>query len=282
MGVAYLNNPDIFSSDEADDDSYVSTKITRYPVISGEITHYYNTTGQVISGMSELYVEEIMLEGVTDDNLTLYKSKGDEISSGEALYSFKQKDVTVDFDGKLLDISYEADSENSSSSLSNVTITVLNYDKLYIVAYIDEDKYEKIDYNTQVTVTCGTKEYEASVKNIGYEIENNQFSVEINMPTQILPGTEVSLSFVLEVEEKGLYVPKDALYNDGEGYYAYVQNGDSTEYAEITTGEEFTVEEDGTTFEYVEILSGISEDDILVMETIDNSDEDIKESLEDD
>lgn len=275
FGVIYLNNPDIFSSPKEEQDFDRTTTI-RYPVIKGEITHTYSVDAQVISNTPELYVTDITLEGITQTNFELIKKQGDEIKSGEALYKYEGKEKSVDFNGQLVDITYE----KTSADESTVTIKLLNYDKLFIQTEIDIDKYEKINYDTKVFVTYDDNEYESKITGIGYEIADKKLPVKVGMPDKFLPGTEVKVRFILDVHDAGLYVPEDAIYSDGDNYYANIlEEDDTTRQTQVLIGERFSETDGDHTFKYVELLSGVSENDTIVVEIVDDSGTNIKGNL---
>lgn len=71
-------------------------------------------------------------------------------------------------------------------------------------------------------------------------------------------GTEVDVVVVLEQKDNVLLVEKDAVYELNGKDYVTVQNGDVTEEREITIG----LKDDN----YVEVLSGLKENELVVME----------------
>lgn len=277
FGVVYLVEPEMFSKkqEETFDFSEGQVELVRYPVQKGEIIHTYEVEGQAISESPEIYVEEISLNGITDSNFKLTKNKGDIINQNECFYKYKGKKKSVDFNGRILDILYEQNDNEKS-----VIIKLLNYDAIDIVANIEMDKIDKIDYKTPVKIVYQGQEYDTEINTIGYEIIDKQLPISISSPVKMYPGTPVKVIFTLDVQDGGLYVPEEAIYQDGDGYFANIEGEYETEPVEVVLGQKFSVEEDGTIFRYVEITSGVKEDDVLVVEQIDNSGLMIKENLE--
>jgi hypothetical protein len=276
FGIIYLTNPHLFSSasDDNNDKPQDQIQIIKYPIQEGEIVHTYEIDAQVISGAPEIYTTEIRVDGITDSNFSLLKNKGDLVSPAEVFYKYKNKDCSVDFNGLIVDIIYE-----QLESSKAVIIKLLNYDNLFISANIDIDKIDRINYDTPVKVIYNGSESEAKIITIGYEILDKKLPVSISLPEKMYPGTPVKLIFTLGVQKAGLYVLEDAIYQDGENYFADIENGTETKQVKLTIGQRFSVEEGEVVFKYIEILSGVSKDDMIIVEKIDSLGSQIKESL---
>lgn len=280
FGVVYLNNPDMFDKGDGNVvDGNKNVSIVRYPILTGEVTHTYSVDGgQVISGNPEMYLSEISVDNVSDSNFKLLKKKGEDIAPNEPLYMYNGSKKSVNFNGKVVEVYFQAD-DNTRTAV----ISLLNYDKLFIDAYIDKEKIDMIDYNTKVKAVVNGEEYDTSIKTIGYEITDGKLPIQIELPKSkhFLPGTEAQVTFILDTVEMGMYVPEEAVFQDGDVYYVNVETGDEYGYEQkqITVGEHFEIEENGDMQKYVEIISGVSEKDILVVENIDDSGPKIKEKV---
>lgn len=276
FGVVCLTNPEMFANkkEESDDDWKNQVQLIKYPVLKGEIVHTYEIDAQALSGSPDVYIKEIILTEITDSNFSLSKNKGDTVVPNENFYNINGKEKSVDFNGLILDVLYERNDSGQS-----VIIKLLDYDAVYIMADIDMDKIEKISYSTPVKVIYDGQEYDAEINTIGYEIIDKKLPIAISSPIKIYPGTPVKVNFTLGVQNAGLYVPEDAIYQDGEDYFANIESKDGTTQIKLTVGQRFSVEEGGVTFEYVEILSGVSENDTLIVEQLDTSGSQIKENL---
>lgn len=276
LGIIWSIAPQLFSqsADESNDSIQPEVQRVKYHVLEGQIEHTYETDAQVISGMPEIYITEVRLDNISDSDFSLKKNKGDLITPKEILYVYGKETHTVDFNGLITDIVYEND-ENGKS----VTIRLLNYDNLFITANIGMDKIDKITYDTPVKVIFNGSEAQAKIDTIGYEITDETLPVNISLPMKLYPGTPVKLVFTLEIKEVGMYVPSEAVYSDGEEYYVYIETEDELKKTPITVGQRFSSEEDGNNFEYIEILSGVSSKDVLIVEKVDYSGRQLKESL---
>lgn len=258
----YLSFPNLFAIDNSESDqSQTELKTYTYRVNTGAITHTSSINGAVVSNAPELYILSYEIEGITDENFELLKKKGEEFSVDDELYKSNNKTKTAEFNGKVVDIDYF-----TLDKKTNISISVLNYDALFIVGQVDQQIYNQINYDTVATITFDGTEYNATITDIGYEVSNGYIQILLSAPMRILPGSAVKITFVLDVVETGMYVPSSAVYNNNGSYYAFIKDGDGKKQVELTVGEMFTVEEDGTTFEYIEILSGVTKSDVLIVE----------------
>lgn len=276
FGIVWSVNPQLFSQSVDDNRDALQPQVQKikYPVLEGQVVHTYEIDAQVISGAPEIYIEEIYLDSITDSDFSLKKNKGDLIMPDEILYVNSNKNYSVDFNGLITEIVYEQ-TENDKS----VVIRLLNYDKLFIVANIEMEKIDKINYNTPVKVIFNGSEAEAKIDTIGFEIIDETLPIKISLPMKLYPGTPVKVIFTLEVKEAGMYVPIEAVFSESEQYYAYIEAEDGLKKTQITVGQQFSTEEDGNFFEYIEILSGVSSEDVLIVEKVDYTGQHIKESL---
>lgn len=163
------------------------------------------------------------------------------------------------FNGKVIDVSIE-----ETSGQHNAVIKMLNYDKLYVVTAIDADKYSYIKYDTEVKAVYENQEISAQIRTIGYEIEEGKIPVTVSLDKNVLPGSKMRVVFTTGKQEKGMYVLKEAVYQDGDDFYADIKVDDDIVRVEITVGQEFVDDSDEITRSYIEILSGVEADDVLV------------------
>jgi|GEM_PF-458574 len=265
FGVIYLNDPTIFRNNNNATHTEPSVSYVMYPVYNGEIVRTYELSSQVILG-DPRYLVEIKLSNATDSNFEMFLGKGDSISPNEPLYKYNDETKSVDFNGLITDIVRE-----KSDTTQSVAIRLLNYDALYITVQTDLSKYAEINYDTSVNVIYKGQKYASEIVAIGWEVINNKIPVKVALPIKLLPGTDITVEFVLSVQKAGVYVLEEAIYQDGGHYYANVSNGNDssvTRRAEVTIGQRFELEEDGHVWNFVELISGVNDGDVLVVETI--------------
>ncbi len=256
FGIFYLNDPEAFEI-KRDDESKQEDVIRRirYPVIKGEVQITESAEGRVIFGRSDIYIE--MLEFETDKGSHQLK-KGCEVKKGDVLYRIQEKNICADFSGKVVDIT-----ENAGNTL----ISLLNYDKLYAEVELDAEVLGEIGYDTKAIVEIGAQKCETKIKHIGYEIRNGKISVEVGVPERVLPGSDLKVTFIIDVRSDALYLPAEAVFEvNGRSYAMRELEDEKYERTEVEVGEYFEVKEGDNVFSYYQILSGLSEEDIVIIE----------------
>ena len=139
-------------------------------------------------------------------------------------------------------------------------LTLLNVDRLQVPVKIPYKQLRDINYLTEVTVSFEGKSLPASIESIGYQIDAKQIDVILGTTgAELLPGNEVTAEFILGERENCMFALKEAIGRDPDGSaFVYVQLSDG-EYVRqnIVCGEEFTMQENGHEWTFIEILSGI-------------------------
>jgi len=144
-----------------------------------------------------------------------------------------------------LGIYVELLSEEAIEATSGMTMIIKNQNS---DEEIDQLKIDRIHPKALAKVSeLGVEQKRIRVES---DIKDNKNNLKI--------GTEVDVMVVLEQKDKVLLVEKDAVYESNGKNYVTVQNGDVTEEREITIG----LKDD----DYVEILSGLKEKEIVVIE----------------
>lgn len=200
-------------------------------------------------------------------------------------------DVQTAVDGKDIDISSIISSVSSGLDVSKmisaffgsekVGIKVLNYP---LVADISLSKYDVLDVslNQEVSVKSANNEvHEGRVSYVGAVATSTGSSLDINsimsgggssntIPAQVtiedgdrsfIVGTDVDISIITDTQENALVVPVEAIIIDGSDVYVYAYNQEKSiaEKKKVTLG----ISNDT----YYQVLSGVSEGDILIKNT---------------
>lgn len=235
-------------------------------VESGVITSEFYTEGRVVSNSPEYYIETIAVEFTRQsdrDGFKMYKEKTAEINQGERLYSFRGKDYNALCNCRLVDVQISKDM---------AIIDLLNYEKLFIETAVGLEKLEHLDLHSEVSIRSHTSTvaaYEGSIINIGYEVDNGLIPVMIRTSERMLPGTEVKITFTTTRDIVSLYILKQMLKQDSDGYYLEIlkENGER-ERANVEIGEFFLSYQGDTPTEFVEILSGVSEGSTIITDIL--------------
>lgn len=200
-------------------------------------------------------------------------------------------DVQTAVDGKDIDISSIISSVSSGLDVSKmisaffgsekVGIKVLNYP---LVADISLSKYDVLDVslNQEVSVKSANNEtHEGRVSYVGAVATSTGSSIDLNsimsgggssntIPAQVtiedgdksfIVGTDVDISIITDTQENALVVPVEAIIIDGSDVYVYAYN------QEKSTAEKKKVTLGISNDTYYQVLSGVSEGDILIKNT---------------
>lgn len=194
-------------------------------------------------------------------------------------------------DGKNVDISSIISSVSSGIDVSKmissffgsdkVGIKVLNYP---LVADISLSKYDVLDVsvNQEVSVKSANNEiHEGRVSYVGAVATSTGSSLDLNsimtgsgssntIPAQVtiedgdksfIVGTDVDISIITDTQENALVVPVEAIIIDGSDVYVYAYNKDKSNAVKkkVTLG----ISNDT----YYQVLSGVSEGDVLIKNT---------------
>ena len=162
-----------------------------------------------------------------------------------------------------------------------VGIKVLNYP---LVADISLSKYDVLDVsvNQEVSVKSANNEiHEGRVPYVGAVATSTGSSLDLNsimtgsgssntIPAQVtiedgdksfIVGTDVDISIITDTQENALVVPVEAIIIDGSDVYVYAYNKDKSTAVKkkVTLG----ISNDT----YYQVLSGVSEGDVLIKNT---------------
>lgn len=194
-------------------------------------------------------------------------------------------------DGKNVDISSIISSVSSGIDVSKmissffgsdkVGIKVLNYP---LVADISLSKYDVLDVsvNQEVSVKSANNEiHDGRVSYVGAVATSTGSSLDLNsimtgsgssntIPAQVtiedgdksfIVGTDVDISIITDTQENALVVPVEAIIIDGSDVYVYAYNKDKSTAVKkkVTLG----ISNDT----YYQVLSGVSEGDVLIKNT---------------
>lgn len=236
----------------------------RSSVYTGTIESTIVSEGKVLGDSPDVYIESVDVElpnKADVKKLEVKHKNGDILKKGDVLYTYGSEVYKVNNKCKIVDIEYEEKS---------VHFSLLNFDKLYIIAPVDINKLNMLSLDTKATYTIdidGEDEvYDADIFNFGYEVNDNKVDVFLNTKQELLPGTDIKVTFSFTKETESLYILKQMLMMDGDQYYVFVENEDGTsERRNVEIGEFFEEYNDGEKVEFVEVLDGVKLGEKLII-----------------
>lgn len=251
-------------------DTYLSVYKTIYENAQSEYQKALNQTNEMKKGwiVSEKgLVSEVNIKvGETVETQTVVDGKNVDISS---IISSVSSGIDV---SKMISSFFGSD---------KVGIKVLNYP---LVADISLSKYDVLDVsvNQEVSVKSANNEiHEGRVSYVGAVATSTGSSLDLNsimtgsgssntIPAQVtiedgdksfIVGTDVDISIITDTQENALVVPVEAIIIDGSDVYVYAYNKDKSTAVKkkVTLG----ISNDT----YYQVLSGVSEGDVLIKNT---------------
>lgn len=182
----------------------------------------------------------------------------------------RQSSVIAEFDGIITELNVH---QGGMTQPGVVVVEIQDEKNLGIYVELLADDVYKIHNGLPVIIKNQNSETEidrlkvdriypkalTTVSDLG--VEQKRVRVEADMKenkNNFKIGTEVDVVIVLEQKEQVLLLKKDAVYEISDKKYVSVKKGEDKEQREITTG----IEND----KYVEILSGLSKDDEILIE----------------
>ena len=156
---------------------------------------------------------------------------------------------------------------------NQIIILVLDYDLLYIDVKVNYLVKDKMSIGDMVTVKESNPmskgdEFQEKIVGFGFDIENSLIDVYISNFNNYLSGTEFNIEYSYENEVETCYILKQMLMQDIDDYYVYVENNGEREKRKVTIGSQFTSINGDNVVEFVEICSGLSEGEKLVIDII--------------
>ncbi len=251
-------------------DTYLSVYKTIYENAQSEYQKALNQTNEMKKGWiasEKGLVSEVNIKvGETVETQTVVDGKNVDISS---IISSVSSGIDV---SKMISSFFDSD---------KVGIKVLNYP---LVADISLSKYDVLDVsvNQEVSVKSANNEiHEGRVSYVGAVATSTGSSLDLNsimtgsgssntIPAQVtiedgdksfIVGTDVDISIITDTQENALVVPVEAIIIDGSDVYVYAYNKDKSTAVKkkVTLG----ISNDT----YYQVLSGVSEGDVLIKNT---------------
>lgn len=185
-----------------------------------------------------------------------------ELSAGKRLADLNKakEGIKAEFDGIVTGISVV----EGSNTTPGMELIKLESSEDVIVA-VNVNKYDIVNMTEGqlASVRVGGKAYTGKVKRIERMTSRDSASSGVNVEvsldepdSELILGLEVKTKVTTASMEAARRIPIDALDTDEEGDHVYVLNGKQARKLDIETG----VKDD----EYVEIISGLNEGDVVV------------------
>ena len=210
----------------------------------------------------------LMIQGVSSNVKKQYEAQIDEVVIQKQILekNMEQSSIRAEFDGVITELNVHQGSMTQAGvpvveiqdDLSlGIYVEVLAEDAMEVVKgmtfnVIDDDEIIK-----EISISRIYPKAQAKISDLGVEQKRVRIEADLDDISYKL-GSEVDVEIVLQEKDNVLLVDKDAVYEKENIKYVTVVSGKNEIETEITTG----LEDDSN----VEILSGLSENDVVLIE----------------
>ncbi len=162
---------------------------------------------------------------ITNPKVTVLKLVGEKFVQGEALFQIGDHVVNASTNGKV--VAYE-------ESLTNLTFTYLDYEKLLIKTQIPESLEPLISSLTPTQVQLNGEYVDAQIQSIDTQVVNQHIDVYIQVDgLDLLPGSSVSIALTIGTYSNVSYVRSDYIYTELGSHYLYLLSRDGKSVSKI-------------------------------------------------
>lgn len=223
-------------------------------ISSGQLTHTANLNGEI---KGDNCIKDLVLQ--YDSDYTLYKNIGDILDEGDIIAQSEYGNCISTFKATIINILFQTE---------QLIIKLLDYSELYIEFYFEENLISKISFETEININFNKNFLKGEITYIDYKSENGMFLATakfIQFDPFVRPGMNIYVEAVLETKDNVLIISRDYVYKDIQNkYYLIIKQGNSYVNKIITVGM--------ITERYVEITSGVKENEIACLSSINHKD----------
>jgi len=199
---------------------------TKFVVSRGNLEDQFIANAFVTSLNNPLSTIDYDLTAViTNPKVTVLKRVGEKFVQGEALFQIGDHVVNASTNGKV--VAYE-------ESLTNLTFTYLDYEKLLIKTQIPESLEPLISSLTPTQVQLNGEFVGAQIQSIDTQVVNQHIDVYIQVDgLDLLPGSSVSIALTIGTYSNVSYVRSDYIYTELGSHYLYLLSRDGKSVSKI-------------------------------------------------
>ena len=210
----------------------------------------------------------LMIQGVSSNVKKQYEAQIDEVVIQKQILekNMEQSSIRAEFDGVITELNVHQGSMTQAGvpvveiqdDLSlGIYVEVLAEDAMEVVKGMTFNVMDDDEIIKEISISRIYPKAQAKISDLGVEQKRVRIEADLDDITYKL-GSEVDVEIVLQEKDNVLLVDKDAVYEKENIKYVTVVSGKNEIETEITTG----LEDDSN----VEILSGLSENDVVLIE----------------
>lgn len=244
-------------------------------VSTDSLTERVMTTGVIEPSETQ----EVMGQGVVSE---LSVSQGDTVEEGDALVSYMDgTSYTAQFDGTVTEVNVTEEEADTNAQQGQASLVVANLDDLEVSLQLSRSDASLIEVDQQVEMDYGNAIYEGVIHSIDPVATEQQTqmgssamlgaTVSFESDTDgLIAGFDIDVDIIVDSVDNALVIPIEALNYDEENQpYVYTIGSDNIlTRVMIETG----IQSDAR----IEVTDGLSEDDVIVLD----SGQDLEDGME--
>lgn len=154
-----------------------------------------------------------------------------------------------------------------------VKVSILNYGDILIDAdvnyvFLDRMKIDDVVSVKEINPISEKQAFDEKIVGFGFEVNENLIPVYFTNSKKFMPGTEFEIEYKYKNEVETCYILKEVLLKDIDGYYVLVEENGERIKREVVLGTEFVSWSGDAEVKFVEVISGVVEGEILVVDII--------------
>ena len=210
----------------------------------------------------------MIIQGVSSNVKKQYEAQIDEVVIQKQIFekNMEQSSIRAEFDGVITELNVHQGSMTQAGvpvveiqdDLSlGIYVEVLAEDAMEVVKGMTFNVMDDDEIIKEISISRIYPKAQAKISDLGVEQKRVRIEADLDDITYKL-GSEVDVEIVLQEKNNTLLVDKDAVYEKENIKYVTVVSGKNETEIEITTG----LEDDKN----IEVLSGLSENDVVLIE----------------
>ena len=210
----------------------------------------------------------LMIQGVSSNVKKQYEAQIDEVVIQKQILekNMEQSSIRAEFDGVITELNVHQGSMTQAGvpvveiqdDLSlGIYVEVLAEDAMEVVKGMTFNVMDDDEIIKEISISRIYPKAQAKISDLGVEQKRVRIEADLDDISYKL-GSEVDVEIVLQEKNNTLLVDKDAVYEKENIKYVTVLSGKNETEIEITTG----LEDDKN----IEVLSGLSENDVVLIE----------------
>ena len=210
----------------------------------------------------------MVIQGVSSNVKKQYEAQIDEVVIQKQIFekNMEQSSIRAEFDGVITELNVHQGSMTQAGvpvveiqdDLSlGIYVEVLAEDAMDVIKGMAFNVMDDDEVIKELSISRIYPKAQAKISDLGVEQKRVRIEADLD-ETDYKLGSEVDVEIVLQEKDNVLLVDKDAVYEKENIKYVTVVSGKNEIETEITTG----LEDDSN----VEILSGLSENDVVLIE----------------